>query len=375
MLKRRLRVGLLFGGRSCEHEVSVQSARSVLAAIDRNRYEVIPIGITKDGQWVRMDADLLESQTQALPGRGAFVSMLPDPVHRSLVALGEGTASELPEGPAGLKLDIVFPLLHGPYGEDGTVQGLLELAGIPYVGSGVLGSAVGMDKVIMKALFEHHGFAVPPYRAVLRRQWRANPDEVCLLCEAALPYPWFVKPANLGSSVGVCKVRDRSEFARAMDDAARFDRKLIVEEAIRDAREIEIAVLGNDEPRVSVAGEIVPAGDFYDYRAKYLDGGTELIVPAELPAAIAGRVRALALEAFRALDLAGLARVDFLVRRDDDAIFLSEVNTLPGFTAVSMYPRLWEASGLAYPRLIDRLLELALERHREHGENLTSYLS
>lgn len=375
MTGKRLRVGVLFGGRSCEHEVSLESARSVLRAMDRQRYEAVPIAITKAGEWITMDVARLETERSACAGSGAMVSMLPDPERQGLVALDEPPINRATQHWLAHKLDVLFPLIHGPLGEDGTVQGLFELACVPYVGSGVLGSAVGMDKAMAKAVLAHHGLKVPPHRVVLRKKWQLDPVAVHRACELAFPYPWFVKPANLGSSVGVSKVHDGTEFTDAMELAARYDRKLIVECGIEGAREIEVSVLGNDEPEASVPGEIIPSNEFYDYESKYLDDNTDLVVPANLPAPLAERLKGFALKAFKILDCAGLARVDFLVRRSDHEVFVSEVNTLPGFTAVSMYPKLWEASGLPYASLIDRLIELALERHEDKGQNQTSYLA
>ncbi|MDX1433919.1 MAG: D-alanine--D-alanine ligase family protein, partial [Gammaproteobacteria bacterium] len=340
---RRMRVGVLFGGRSPEHEVSVQSARSVLAAIDTRKYEVVAIGVTKGGEWLVADAARLAAPARTAAD-GEPVCLLPHPARDALVPLGDksGTARAT-------HLDVIIPLIHGPLGEDGTVQGLLELADVPYVGAGVLGSALGMDKVAMKAMFRHRGLPVTPYVAVTRARWRAEPAAVRGECETELELPWFVKPANMGSSVGVAKVADAADLARAMDAAARYDRKLLVEQAVPGAREIEVSVLGNDDPQASVPGEIIPCHDFYDYEAKYVDDATRLVVPADVPAALAERLRELSREAFRALDCAGLARGAFLVRGRDLEVFVSELNTLPGFTPVSMYPRLWEASGLPYP--------------------------
>lgn len=381
---RRIRVWVLFGGRSGEHEVSLMSAASILGAIDREKYDVVPIGITKEGRWIAV-GDPLKALTGGLASADATpVALLPDPSRQALVRLEDaGPGAPTEGGPGGYPLaradedpgpiDVVFPVLHGPYGEDGTVQGLLELAGIPYVGGGVLASAAGMDKAVMKALFEHRGLPVAPYRVVLRKRWRADPGGVRAEIEAALGYPCFVKPANLGSSVGISKVHGPEELAPAMDEAAEYDRKLVLEAAVPDAREIEVSVLGNDEPVASVPGEIIPSREFYDYRAKYLDGASELIIPADLPREVAERVRGLAVEAFRAIDCAGLARVDFLVRRPDLEVFVNEINTIPGFTTISMYPKLWEASGLPYAELVDRLIQLALERHAEKQENRTSY--
>lgn len=365
MTNKRIRVGVLFGGRSAEHEVSLQSARAVMAAIDRNRFEVIPIGVTKAGEWLTLRDPLLAVDRPVQHGDGSPVAMLPTPTHRDLLPL----AKDMP----GAQIDVVLPLIHGTYGEDGTVQGLFELAGIPYVGSGVLGSAVAMDKAVMKALFEHHGLPVSPYRVVARKRWQKEPDLVQTECEKTLGYPMFVKPANLGSSVGISKVHDASEFVEAMDEAARYDRKLIVEASVENVHEVEIAVLGNDQPIASVPGEIIPCNEFYDYRAKYQDDASELIIPAPLPESVIRQLQDYAVEAFRALDCAGLARIDFLVERNGYRIFLLEANTLPGFTPISMYPKLWEASGIPYSELIGRLIELALERHQDQQQNLTSY--
>ncbi len=366
MPDKRLRVGVLFGGRSAEHEVSLRSGLSVMQAMNRDKYELIPIGVSKTGRWVRMDIRALEGPGATLDLEGDRVALLPHPDDRSLVPLDNGANS------AHKPLDVVFPVMHGPLGEDGTVQGLLELADIPYVGSGVLGSAVGMDKAIMKALFLQRGLHITPHRVFLRKKWHDDPSAVQTACEAAFPYPWFVKPANLGSSVGISKVHGADELAPAMNEAARFDRKLIVEAAVEHAREVEVSVMGNDEPQASVVGEILPSHEFYDYESKYLDEATRLIIPADLPEAVVEEVRAVAVEAFLALDLAGLARVDFLIEPKTLEVFLSEVNTMPGFTSVSMYPKLWEASGIPYPALIDKLIALAIERHAETRSNRKS---
>ncbi|NIM27896.1 MAG: D-alanine--D-alanine ligase [Gammaproteobacteria bacterium] len=367
MPDKRLRVGVLFGGRSAEHEVSVRSGLSIMAAMDRGKYELVPIGVTKSGEWLRLDPRLLEGPGAALALEGDRVALLPQPKDHSLMRLDNGADG------ARKPLDVVFPVLHGPLGEDGTVQGLLELADIPYVGSGVLGSAVGMDKAAMKALFRERQLKIAPYRVFLRKRWRDNPEAVRTECESAFPYPWFVKPANLGSSVGISKVRDEAEFVTAMEEAAQYDRKLIVEAAVEHAREVEVSVLGNDEPVASVVGEILPSHEFYDYESKYLDDATRLVIPADLPESMADTVRETAVQAFLALDCAGLARVDFLIAAKTLEVFLSEVNTMPGFTSVSMYPKLWEASGVPYSELIDKLIALAIERHAEIHANRRSY--
>ncbi len=366
MDRQKLRVGVLFGGRSCEHQVSLMSARSVMAAMDRQRFEVVPIGITQDGHWLHLANATGLTDDQPLPTQaGRAVSLLPEPGAQGLRVTASGEA---------IPFDVIFPLIHGTYGEDGTLQGLLELADIPYVGAGVLGSAVGMDKAVMKALFAHAGLPQAPYRVILRRDWYQDPYAVQTRCERALNYPLFIKPANLGSSVGISKVNRADEFAAAMQQAAQYDRKLIVEQGIEDAHEVEISVLGNDQPQVSVPGEIIPCHAFYDYAAKYLAGESRLLIPAPLPESVTARLQDYAVRAFQALDGAGLARIDCLVTRSDYQIFLIEANTLPGFTAISMYPKLWEASGLPYAQLIERLIEFALERHQERRQNQTRFL-
>ncbi|MFT5175368.1 MAG: D-alanine-D-alanine ligase [Gammaproteobacteria bacterium] len=370
-VKQRIRVGVLFGGRSCEHEVSLQSAKAIIDALDRERYEVVPIGVTKQGQWVRLPASAIESGFSLEDFCDDRVALLPTPNGRSLVAAGE-SANKPDTDSVGEQIDVIFPIIHGPMGEDGTVQGLFELAGVPYVGAGVLGSAVGMDKAVMKVLFQSQGLPVAEYCVVMRAHWTADPASVLRDTEAQFKYPWFVKPANMGSSVGVSKVHDATEFANAMSLAARFDRKIVIERAIENAREIEVAVLGNDDPQASVAGEILPSNEFYDYSAKYIDGRSGLAIPAELPEPTIARLRMLAVQAFKAIDCCGMARVDFLVQDNGAQIYLLEANTLPGFTPISMYPKLWEASGVSYPDLVQRLIELALERHEDRAQNATS---
>jgi len=377
-MKRKLRVGVLFGGRSGEHEVSLASARSVMDAIDRRKYEVVPIGITKEGRWLLGGDPWRTLRAQAVyalgPGDEPAVEALPDPGATSESPLLPATPETAPLRPAEWlgRLDVIFPLLHGPYGEDGTVQGLLELADIPYVGCGVASSAVGMDKALMKAIFRAEGLPVVNYLVVKRRDWERSPEAIIDLIERELGYPCFAKPANLGSSVGISKIHDRSEVAAALNLAARYDRKILVEWAVPQAREIECSVLGNDEPIASVVGEIIPSREFYSYEAKYLDDASELLIPAPLPPEVSEQVRDLAVRAFLALDCAGLARVDFLVERDTHAIYLNELNTIPGFTPISMYPKLWEATGLSYPELIDRLIQLALDRYEEKQRTATS---
>lgn len=357
MNKKKLRVGILFGGRSGEHEVSLLSAASILKAIDRNKYEVIPIGITHQGQWL---------------GSGDSQAMLAGETAKPL-ALDASSDLAPDSGNLNETLDVIFPVLHGTFGEDGTIQGMLELADIAYVGSGVLGSATGMDKVIMKQLFAAAGLLQTPHVAVLRSDWRNDPKRCIRLIEGALEYPLFVKPANLGSSVGISKVHDRSELAPALNLAARYDRKLLIEQGVGGPgvkpRELEVSVLGNDHPEVSVIGEIVPGEEFYSYNAKYKSDTSVPIIPARVTKAEEKQIRAMAAAAFRACDCAGLARVDFLMeparKGTKSRIFINELNTMPGFTSISMYPKLWKASGLPYKKLIDRLIGLALERHKE----------
>lgn len=368
----KLRVGILFGGKSGEHEISLRSARSIVQAIDRSRYTVIELGISRSGRWLPVEdsALLLEGRTEHEIEAHAGASQ------SSALTLAATAADPA----AGSPIDVVFPVLHGTFGEDGTVQGLLELADIAYVGSGVLGSAAGMDKDAMKRLFSSAGLPQTPWVTLLRADWRRDPEAAVQTVEATLRYPLFVKPANLGSSVGISKVHDRAELAPALDLAASFDRKLIVEQGVggpgAKPREVEIAVLGNDLPEASVVGEIVPAKEFYDYEAKYELAGPDeslsLIPAPDLTEPQRQQLRSMAIEAFRACDCAGLARVDFLMAPARDGrpaeLVLNEINTMPGFTSISMYPKLWEASGVPYAALIDRLLTLAQERHAEKHE-------
>ena len=370
-MERALRVGLIFGGRSGEHEVSLLSAQGVMNAIDKAKYQVVPIGITKAGRWLA-SGDPFKALSSGAMAESNPALILAEPSERGLMRLEELEQEKALTAVQVSQLDVVFPILHGPYGEDGTVQGLLELAGIPYVGAGVAASAVGMDKVLFKMVMEAQGVPVVPYVVILRKTWERQPDEVLARIEAEVGYDCFVKPANLGSSVGISKAHDRAELRAALDDAARYDRKLLVEVAV-DAREIEVSVLGNDEPLASVPGEIVPCNEFYDYAAKYLDGESDLLIPAPIPAGTAKTILELAVEAYRAIDCAGMARVDFLLDRETGSVYLNEVNTLPGFTPISMYPKLWEASGISYPELIDRLIQLALERHEDKRRSLTEY--
>ena len=362
----KLRVGLLFGGRSGEHEVSISSARAIANALsaDQNtaKYEILPFYIQKDGRWLAVDTpqQVLKSGTpQQLPD-----STLPSTHSESSVAKTQ-TLSPWQSPSQVAEVDVWFPILHGPNGEDGTIQGLLTLMQVPFVGSGVLGSALGMDKIAMKMAFEQAGLAQVKYKAITRAQVWSNPCVFPKLCddiEAALGYPAFVKPANLGSSVGIAKVRSRQELEAALDNAASYDRRLVVEAGVV-AREVECAVLGNDQPQASVVGEITYDSDFYDYETKYTEGRADLLIPAQLPDAIVRKIQDMALQAFAAVDAAGLARVDFFYVEATKEVFINEINTLPGFTATSMYPQLWAHSGVSFPELVDRLIQLALERH------------
>ena len=372
---KKQRVGVIYGGRSGEHEVSIASAAAIIANLDPGRYEVVPIRIDRDGRWVLPDrppvsasaGDAIASARReggrpVRVGREAF--LVPHRGDDVLITVDRGDRPGEAVRLDGLVLDVVFPVLHGPYGEDGTVQGLLELADVPYVGAGVLASAVGMDKAVMKTLFAARGLPVVDHEVVLDHQWRADPRGAEARVAARLGYPVFVKPANLGSSLGISKVKRPEDLEPAVVVALAFDRKIVIEAAVAEPREIECSVVGNDRPEASVPGEIRPTREFYDYDAKYLDE-SPVEIPAALPEQTAAEVRRLAIEAFLAIDASGMARVDFLLSRRDGRLFLSEINTIPGFTTISMYPKLWAASGLPYPALLDRLIALARERHAE----------
>ena len=404
---KKLRIGVLFGGRSGEHEVSLLSAASVLNAIDKDKYEVVPIGITKDGRWLTAEhaENLLQGKivleprqlragdpettpAAAVLARGESVIVPPEPVHRQsgLVPFQSDATLTRRASDRAINVDVIFPVLHGTFGEDGTIQGLLELADIAYVGAGVLGSAAGMDKDVMKSLFIAAGIPIVKHVTILRSAWESDSKKtgaknIYKLVESKLKYPVFVKPANLGSSVGISKAHNRKELGPAIEEAAKFDRKIVIEQGVggkkNKAREIECSVLGNDDPVASVPGEIVPGKEFYDYTAKYLDEGSQLIIPAKLSKADTKRVQELAVAAFKAVDCSGLARVDFLMEPDTPTksgkkagkIYLNEINTMPGFTSISMYPKLWAASGLAYADLIDRLIQLGIGRHEDKKKN------
>jgi D-alanine-D-alanine ligase len=389
-MMKKLRVGILFGGRSGEHEVSLLSAASVFSAIDKNKYDVVPIGITKEGRWVTAgDAEQLlkgeaagqshlragdpdATSSAAVLAHGEAVIVPPEPQRNALSPFQTDALTRRASDRA-INVDVIFPVLHGTFGEDGTIQGLLELADIPYVGAGVLGSAAGMDKDVMKSLFRAAGLPIVKHVTVLRSEWEANPKKIQKLIESKVKYPMFVKPANLGSSVGISKARERKELGPAMEEAAKFDRKIVIEQGVggkkHKAREIECSVLGNDNPTASVPGEIVPGKEFYDYTAKYLDEGSQLFLPAKITKAETKKIQQLAIAAFKAVDCAGLARVDFLMDPKTRKIYLNEINTMPGFTSISMYPKMWAASGLEYPRLIEQLIQLGMDRHLEKKKN------
>jgi D-alanine-D-alanine ligase len=371
----KLRVGVIYGGRSGEHEVSLASAAAVFQNLDRDRYEPIAIRIEKDGRWALPErppmlvsaADAIKAARSGAPDPGREAHLVAHPGGDTLITIDRARDSV-----SGLGLDVVFPVLHGPYGEDGTVQGLLELANVPYVGAGVLASAVGMDKAAMKMVFAARGLPICDYEVFLKRDWQRDQRTLLDRVVGRLGFPVFVKPANLGSSVGISKAHHAAELRTAIDFAAEFDRKIVVEAAVPKAREIECAVLGNDEPEASVPGEIIPSREFYDYEAKYIDEGSRPIIPAVLTDAQTAEVRTMAVAAFKAIDGAGMARVDFLLAGDSGILYLNEVNTIPGFTTISMYAKMWAASGLDYPRLLDRLIALALERHSDKQTLRTS---
>jgi D-alanine-D-alanine ligase len=377
MEAKQIRVGVVFGGRSSEHEVSLASARNVIDALAQAGYSVVPIGITPQGRWLTTGDPHRQltdgAANPSLARNGADYGAVEE--ERSAARpSGEDNWALLPN--AGREpsspIDVIFPVLHGPYGEDGTIQGLLEMANLPYVGCDVLSSAVAMDKAVAKRLFAAAGLPQAPYTVVARRVWRQEPAAVSAAVEAALRYPLFVKPANLGSSVGISKARGRAELGEALELAAAYDGKIVVEEAVPQAREIEVSVLGNEEPVASVPGEIIPGHEFYDYAAKYLEDSSELLIPAPLTAEQTAAVRAMAVTAFRAVEGAGLARVDFLMDGISGDLFINEINTMPGFTRISMYPKLWEATGIPYPELVDRLVRLALERYADRQLNRTT---
>jgi D-alanine-D-alanine ligase len=372
----KLRIGVIYGGRSGEHEVSLASAAAVFRNLDRERYEAVPIKIEKDGRWtlparpptLMSAADVIAAGGEA-PDHAREAHLVAHPGADTLLSIDRASAQSTVSG---LTLDVMFPVLHGPYGEDGTIQGLLELANVPYVGAGVLASAVGMDKAVMKLVFAARGLPICDYVVLTRRDWRQDERGSMHHIVNRLGFPVFVKPANLGSSVGISKAKHATELRSAIELAASFDRKIVVEAAVPNAREIEVSVLGNDDPDASVPGEIIPSREFYDYQAKYLDDDSRLLIPAPLTEPQAAEVRRLAIEAFKAVDGSGLARVDFLLAADSGVLYLSELNTLPGFTTIGMYSKLWAATGIEFPVLLDRLIHLALERHSEKQQLRTT---
>ncbi len=370
---KKVRVGIIFGGRSGEHDVSLKSARSVMQALDRDKYDVVPIGITRDGAW-----RVAQSKLNAVAGNDVpLLQADADDAQDATLLSGADTSALMQiDREAKLtpftQLDVVFPVLHGTYGEDGTVQGLLELANVPYVGAGVVGSAACMDKAIFKRVMEANGLPVLPWKLVQRSRWQQDESAVLSELETTLKYPMFTKPANLGSSVGIMKCVDRDSLRAGMVEAARFDRRIVVEQGV-SVRELEVSVLGNDDPVASVVGEIRPKRDFYDYEAKYITDDSELLIPAPISAEASQKIRQLAIDAFTAIDCAGLGRVDFLLDTDSDELYINEINTLPGFTSISMYPKLWEATGVRYSDLLDRLIALALERFDDKLSNVTTF--
>lgn len=370
MKTKKIKVGLIFGGRSGEHEVSFCSASSIIKAIDKDKYTVVPIGITKEGRWISPQDSELALQSGRIEGKNTVI-LLNDPSGIALIRINNN--QRLDKSSASERLDLIFSVLHGPYGEDGTVQGLLELADIPYVGAGVAASAISMDKDLMKIIFKQRDLPILKWITIKRKEWQKDKEKILSLVQDDFEYPLFVKPTNLGSSVGITKVHKKEELEKAIDLASSYDRKILIEEGAEEVREIECGVLGNDEPQASVVGEVKPAGEFYDYDSKYIDKETQLIVPADLPDGVSRKVQEIALRAFKAVDAAGMARVDFFVSKKENKIYLSEINTIPGFTSTSMYPRLWKASGIPYSDLIDQLIQLALERYQDKNQNKISY--
>lgn len=367
-MPQKIRVGVIFGGRSAEHEVSLVSAASVIKALDKDKYEILPIGITPEGRWLSTHEALrLLKEKRAIDHIPEHI-LVPDPRKRGLVLLHTASATD-----DARQVDVFFPVLHGTYGEDGTIQGLFELADVPYVGAGVLGSAVGMDKVIQKHLLQQANIPVAPAVWFMFPEFESHQKKIINQVEKKLRYPCFVKPANMGSSVGISKAHNKTELIDAVFLAGEFDRKILIEKGIEHAREIECSVLGNDDPIASVPGEIIPSNEFYDYDAKYVDGKSAAVIPALLPKLVTKKIQQYAVSAFKALSCEGMARVDFLVTKKTNKIFLNEINTIPGFTPISMYPKLWKASGLSYPALLDKLIELAIDRHEAKRKLKTSY--
>jgi D-alanine-D-alanine ligase len=365
-MKKKLRVGIIFGGRSPEHEVSLVSAASVIGALDKKKYMVVQIGITLNGRWISSPDALNILKLRKSIDKQPQKIITPDPNHRSLIKLFSKKLDEE-------KLDVVFPVLHGTFGEDGTIQGLFEMANIPYVGAGVLGSAVAMDKVVARQLYRFADIPLVKDAWFLWKDFKSLKIKIIGKIEKYLGYPCFVKPSNMGSSVGISKAHNRKELVKSIDLAGRYDRKILIEKAVDNAREIEVSVLGNDNPTASVPGEIFPSNEFYDYDAKYVDGKSKSEIPAKLPEKVLRKIQDYAIRGYKAVDCSGMARADFLVDKKTNKIYLNELNTIPGFTAISMFPKLWEKSGISYSKLLDRLIELALERHREKAKLKTTY--
>jgi len=370
MKNKKIRIGVIFGGRSGEHEVSYWSAVSVINAINKEKYEVIPIGITKAGKWISPKESWQALKSGKIEGESSTV-LLNSSSSNPLVEISNNSGSNI----FSVKndIDVIFPVLHGPYGEDGTIQGMLELADIPYVGAGVASSAISMDKDLMKTIFKQKGLPILDWMTIKRKDWKEMPEKIIEKVNEKFDYPLYVKPTNLGSSVGITKVHGYGELKTAIDVASFYGRKILIEKGIEKASEIECSVLGNDDPRASVIGEVKPAGEFYDYTSKYIEKKTQLIIPAKLTERLSEKIQYMALEAFKAVDAAGMARVDFFVLKETGKIYLNEINTIPGFTVSSMYPRLWESSGLSYAALIDELIQLAIERYEDNKKNKTSY--
>lgn len=370
--KSKIKVGVIFGGRSGEHEVSIVSAQSIIKALDKKKYEVIPIGITKQGKWIAGSkaVEILKQGSKKLPFKSV---LMPDPTEQNITQVQEKGLSPAKGQQATRQVDVIFPVVHGTYGEDGSLQGMLELANLPYVGAGVLGSAMAMDKVIQKQMAENFNIPIVKYEWFYGKDWKKNKNAILNKISKNLKYPVFTKPANLGSSVGIGKCHNRQELIKGINVAVKYDNKVIVEQGVNNAHEIEIAVLGNNDPKASVPGEIIPSGEFYDYNAKYVDDQSQVIIPAKLPAKTVKQVQRIAVEIFKVLNLSGMARIDFFVTKGSHKIYLNEVNTIPGFTSISMYPKLWEASGLPYSKLIDKLIDLAIQRHKEKNQLFTEF--
>lgn len=368
-MSKKLRLGVLFGGRSGEHEVSLMSVHSVFNVLSTEKYDITPIGITRDGIWVTGE-NVWQALDQNKTSDLTRVTLLPEPGNNWLYAIRQTPSANTLEPLT--QIDVLFPVLHGTFGEDGTLQGLLEMSSIAYVGAGVLASSVGMDKALFKDVMRANAIPIVDSIVVTRKQLETMMDQTLDQAETLAPYPLFIKPVNLGSSVGISKCTNRSDLLEGLMDAARFDRRVLIERGL-NAREIEVSVLGNENPEATDPGEIVPSDEFYSYRAKYIDGKSGLLIPAPIPRQTAEEIRSFAVKAYKAIDCAGMARVDFLLDNDDGKVYLNEVNTIPGFTEISMYPKLWEANGLAYPQLIDRLIDLALERKAENDRTVRTY--